>query len=144
MSFLLLQDLVTEFGEDEIRQLADRDGDGEPDPDVVATALAGAEAQIQGSIEARVPYPLPDPLPLQSGDLLRRHGVDIARFLLYIHEPPEIVVKRNDLALRWLREFSQGLHALPGLSDVAGTGGIGPVLVSAPPRVFTAGTLDDY
>jgi phage gp36-like protein len=144
MSILTQLDLETEFGADEIRQLTDRDGDGEADPEVVSQAILGAEAEILASLSGRVALPLPETLPLIASDKLRRIGADIARFLLYVHEPPEIVVRRQEMALQWLKEFAKGVHDLPGLTDAAGAPALGSAAHRAPDRVFSGETLGDY
>jgi phage gp36-like protein len=145
MSLITQTDLETAFGVTEVSQLADRDGDGQADGEVVDAAISQAEVVIYSYISGRVALPLPAQVPATSGALLRGLAQDIARYHLYSAQPTDLVQKRYDQAIAWLKDFSRGMSSLPGLSDLgAESGGVGDIAYSAPDRVFTGTTLADY
>lgn len=103
MSYCTQSDLVTRFGEAEIRQLSDHGGTGEIDSEVVAQAIADATAEINGYLAGRYALPLGE-----TPELLRLYACDIARYRLFEDGAYEQVVERYNNALRFLRDIAAG------------------------------------
>ena len=108
MSYASLADLVARAGEDEILQVADRDGDGLADADVVAGALAHADNMANGYLAVRFALPLAT-VP----DLLRTWCVAIARYHLHRDGQPDHVVRDYRDAIGALDRTARGLIDLP-------------------------------
>jgi len=111
VNYCTTNDLVERFGAEEILQLSDRDGGGFIDEQVVGSAIADASALIDGYLGGRYALPLsavPSVLPKLCGD--------IARFNLYDNAIPDVVQKRYDAALAFLKSVGKGGVRL-GLSD---------------------------
>jgi phage gp36-like protein len=138
MAYTTQSDLITRFGEPELRALADRDGDDTIDADVVAAAIADADALIDGYCGARYALPL-SPVPGLVGAL----AADIARFKLHRDDPPEVVQKAYDDAIQQLLRISRGDIVL----DVAGSepeGTGNQVTTTMPDRVFSRAKMAGY
>lgn len=140
MTYASQQDLIERFGEDEIRQLSDRDRDGTIDAAVVARALADADALIDSYIGKRHKLPL-EQTPPQIASI----AATIAFFNLFRNDPPEYVEKANEAAQKFLKDVSQG-HAV---IEFAVTGEEPPrdgqvVLTSGPERVFSRDKLGGF
>ncbi|TRL38032.1 gp436 family protein [Rhizobium straminoryzae] len=112
-AYATLADLLARAGEDEILQVADRDGDGAADQDVIASAIAAAESEINGYIGARYRLPL-STIP----DLVTTWAVSIARYHLHRDGAPEHVVRDWKSAMDGLRDVARSLVSLP-VSDGA-------------------------
>jgi phage gp36-like protein len=108
MAYATLADLLDRAGDEEILQVADRDGDGTADPDVIASAIATAESEINGYIGARYRLPLAS-VP----DLVTTWAVSIARYHLHRDGAPDHVVRDWKSAMDGLRDVSRSLVSMP-------------------------------
>lgn len=100
-------DLIKRFGEHELIQLTDRDNQGFIDVDVALSAIDDAAATINGYIAGRYT------LPLQTQPaVLNRLACDLARYFLYDESPTELVQKRYDEAIAYLRDVASGKVSL--------------------------------
>lgn len=133
VTYATLEDLIARAGEDEIRQIADRDRDGVIDPDVIAEALEHADNLVNGYVGTKYALPL-SPVP----DLVRTWSIDIARHRLHYQGPPDYVVKDYEKALASLERVSKGLISLPVAGVDTPASSSGTVMFSAPPEVFDA------
>lgn len=108
-----LSDLERRFGSEELAQLSDRSAppSGEIDPTVVDEAIATASSEIDSYIQLVYPRPL-TAIPPRLVNLC----CDIARYYLYTHAAPEIVVERYRAAIAFLRLVAAGAATL-GLPD---------------------------
>ena len=139
MSYATQQNLVDRFGEEELLRIADRDQDGSIDAAVVAKALADADAEIDSYIGKVYVLPLAE-VPARVKDL----AADIGLYKLYPSNPPEDVVRRYKDAVAFLVNVAKGLAVLPIASGAPAPPAGGGVGISAPDRVFTSGTLEDF
>lgn len=103
MAYATLSDLIARFGEAELIQLTDRQGDGIVDQAVIDQALADAGAVIDGYLAGRYSLPLVSVPPILVG-----YACDLARARLYTDAAPEIVLKRESDALKFLALAAQG------------------------------------
>jgi phage gp36-like protein len=110
MSYATLQDLIDRFGEQRLIELTDPDAQFIVD-DKIDRALADAEGDIDTHLELRYALPLPT-VPTA----LTRIACDLARYYLYGDAAPELVVKRYDAAMRFLRSLADGTVQL-GVPD---------------------------
>lgn len=101
--YCTVADLVSRYGEAEIRQLSDRKRTGDIDVVVVDMAIADAGAEIDGYLAGRYTLPL-----LQTPELLRLYACDIARYRLFEDGAYEQVTERYNNALRYLRDLAAG------------------------------------
>jgi phage gp36-like protein len=135
MSYATQADLVSRFGEIELRQLTDRATPpaGVVDAAVVAEALSDAEATINSYISVRVAVPVPAPLP----PALVRAACNIARYLLWKDRASEKVRTDYTDALKWCADVAAGRVALGNSGDAPTTPpSAGRPQVVAPPRKF--------
>ncbi len=107
-AYATLGDLTARAGEEELLQVADRDGDGVIDTDVVAAAITTAESEINGYIGARYRLPL-----IVVPDLVTAWAVSIARYHLHRDGAPDHVVRDWKSALDGLRDVARSLVSLP-------------------------------
>ncbi len=137
MAYATRQTLVDAFGEDQLRELADRNRDGDADDAVIDRALAAADAEIDGYIAARYALPLTE-APVRLVDA----AAVIAFYRLHPSAIPDDVQKRYDLTIAFLRDVAKGvaLLAVPSGAE-PGQASHGEAQVSAPERVFTADSL---
>ncbi|PHS48758.1 MAG: hypothetical protein COB05_04410 [Marinobacter sp.] len=105
------QDMIDRFGERELIELTDRDHTGVVDQTVIRQAIQDATAEVDGYLAGRYQLPLSQP-PL----VLVRVCCDIARFLLYDDNLPEVVEKRHKSVVDLLRQVSSGRVSL-GVSE---------------------------
>lgn len=140
MAWPTLADLVARAGEEEILQVADRDGDGIADPDVIAAALHDADVIIGGFLAGRYRMPL-NPVP----DLVSAWAVSIARYYLHRDGAPEHVVRDWKEAMNGLRDVLAGKIVLVGAlgEEPAGDAG-GRVISSGPEPVFSKDKLGGW
>lgn len=141
MTYASLADLIERAGEDEILQVADRDGDGVADPDVVEAALIHADNQTNGYLAVRFTLPLAT-VP----DLLRTWCVSIARYQLHRDGAPDYVVRDYKDALSALKDMVRGDVSLPiGVDDPApAPSNGGNVSIVGPEPVFSADKLKGW
>lgn len=110
-------DMISRFGEEEIRLLTDRDGSAGAIVDAVLDqALADASAEIDGYIGGRYSLPLAT-VP----DVLVRLCCDMARYLLHDERAPEQLQKRYEACLKFLIRLGTGELSL-GVLDASDTG----------------------
>ncbi len=111
------QDMISRFGEEEIRLLTDRDGSTGAIVDAVLDqVLADASAEIDGYIGGRYRLPL-----VTVPDVLVRLCCDMARYLLNDERAPEQLQKRYEAATRFLTKLGTGELSL-GVLDASDTG----------------------
>lgn len=140
MAYSTLADLIDRAGEDEILQVADRDGDDIPDTEVIAAALAGAENTINAYLARRYQLPL-TAVP----EIVQKWSTALARYTLHRSGPPDYVIRDYKDAMAELREAGAGTLLLPdaaGLTPTAGGADAARAEGSAP--VFTPETLGGY
>lgn len=114
MSYASLDDLISRFGEAELRQLTDDLGTGQVDPAKVAVALADAAETINSYVAGRYAIPLA-PVP----DLVRRWACDIARYYLHRETDQDSTAARNySAAVAGLKDVAKGLSSLEAAGAV--------------------------
>ncbi|HAE47586.1 gp436 family protein [Tistrella sp.] len=130
--YATLDDLVLAAGQEEINQIADRDGSGAPDPEAVEAALTRADSIINGYVAGRYALPLAE-VPA----LVRTWAVAIARYSLHRYDLDKESRPRVDYedAMRDLRDLAAGKVTLPIAdgSQPAQAGG-GTVMAAHPRR----------
>lgn len=138
MPYATQQDLVDRFGEDEVRQLTDRTNTGAIDSTVVDQVLADASEEMDGYIGARYQLPL-----ATTPTVLVRVCADIARYQLYIDQPPDQVAQRYKDAVTFLTQISKGTVTL-GLPSSQQEPSAGAAQTQTPQRVFTRQSIADF
>jgi phage gp36-like protein len=129
MSYCTLSDLLLNFGEQELEQVADRDRDGSADDGVIDEGIAFATDLIDGYLRARYTLPLTT-VPRN----LTGIACDIARYRFYQDQPTDLVVLRYNAAIQWLRDIADGRVGL----DVATTQSeSAQIAYSQPSAIFT-------
>lgn len=129
MAYCTLTDLLLNFGEGELEQVADRDRDGLADDGVLSDCMTFADDLIDGYLRERYTLPLVS-VPRN----LVGVACDIARYRLYQAQPTDLVVHRYEAAIQWLRDVSDGRVGL----DVAATDVDLPRMAySTPSSIFT-------
>lgn len=141
MSYATQADMVDRFGEEDLIRLTDR---ADPPLNVIYAPtlnarLADAQAVIESYVATKYTLPLAA-TPL----LLRQLECDLAWYLLQGGNPSEDAKKRNDDAMRVLRDIAGGKVSLGPDSSSAVPAVAGGVLIDAAPAVFTPSTLSDY
>ncbi|OCP17377.1 MULTISPECIES: DUF1320 domain-containing protein [unclassified Ensifer] len=136
MAYAALEDLNERAGEDEIRQIADRDRDGAPDPAVIEAAVTHADNIVNGYLGARFKLPLPT-IP----DLVRTWAVSIARYYLHGNMPPEYVATDYKDAITQLKDAARGLISLPDIAGNEPAKSGGTSLVAEGPGFFNDRTM---
>lgn len=137
MTYASLTDLIDRAGEDEIRQISDRNRDGVYDAEVIAAALVAADTMIDGYVFARYSRPLPSTPPV-----LKTWAVSIARYTLHRNGAPDHVAQDFKDAVAALKDVQAGRYALPGVDgDTDPTPQTGRVLANTPAQVFTPDRL---
>jgi phage gp36-like protein len=127
MSYATYEDLLANFGEQELELVTDRDRDGSPDDGVIEDGLQFADDLIDGYLRSRYSVPLANPPRNLIGV-----ACDIARYRYYQDQPTELVITRYEQAVGWLKDVAHGLVDLV-LEDEP----YAPVAYSQPARVFT-------
>lgn len=131
MTYATLDDLIARAGEDEIRQIADRDRDGVIDPAVIQEALEHADNLVNGYVGTKYSLPF-----AAVPDLVTTWAIDIARHRLHYQGPPDYVVKDYEKALSSLERVAKGLISLPVAGVETAASSSGTVMFSAPDEVF--------
>ncbi len=135
MAYCTLQDLLDRFGADELGAVAP-DGDGGIDPAKVERACADAAGEIDGYVSgAGLTVPLANPPRVVTG-----FAADIARYRLHDDHASEIVARRYDEAVRFLRAVAAGQVRL-GATTASGAGNAGTAEVVQPARKLFNGGL---
>ena len=123
--------MIKLFGSTELIQMTDRTNTGAIDDVVLGQAITQAEAEADSYIGSAYDLPLPAPVPSLPGFV-----ADIARYYLYDAQPTELVQKRYDRAVSWLKDVAKGVVSLGYKpTDVQPNQSI--VVVSARKQVFT-------
>lgn len=112
MVYATQDDLISRFGEDEIRSLSDRARVGAIDASVVAEAIADASSTIDSYLGARYRLPLAEIDPR-----LKRVAADLARRYLYSDRATDEVLAIEKRALDWLRDVANGKAVIAVPSD---------------------------
>jgi phage gp36-like protein len=112
VSYATRQDMLDRFGEQRLIELTDPNAQFIVD-DTLDRALTDADGDIDTHLELRYALPLPA-VPTS----LKRIACDLARYYLYGDAAPELVVKRYDAAMRFLRAIADGSVQL-GVPDSA-------------------------
>ena len=133
MPYATPQDMLNQFGENELVSLTDRDNVGVVDDDLVLKALETAEGEINAYVGAKYQLPLAN-VPV----IVRDFACDIARYRLSGAEvtETEIVRKRYQDAIKFFERVSKGDVTLGvDLSNAKATPS-GSVKTSNPAKVF--------
>ena len=139
MAYATVADLIAAFGQLEIVQLTDRVDPpaGLVDATVAGEALGYADNLIDGYLAPRYRLPLALVQPMLKGV-----AQDLAwcRLQLVLTEDAK---RRQDAALKTLRDISEGRISLPGetgAAEPAGNGGV--VLVKSQKRLFSRDRME--
>jgi len=133
MAYATLADLIIAFGREGIVQLTDR---ADPPAGVVDAAVAGealgyADNLIDGYLGGRYVLPLKLAQPMLKGV-----AQDLAWCRLQA-ELTEDAKRRQDAALRTLRDLAGGLITLPGETGSASPTGSGTIKLKSQDRIFS-------
>lgn len=120
MTYVTQAELLSRFGEDELRALTDRDRSGEIDAAVVDAAIADTAGEINAWLQSGgVKTPLQQPPPF-----IRLIAADIARYRLYDDHATETVRQRYEDARRLLEKIGNGQLSIGHPGEVT-TGTVG-------------------
>ena len=136
MTYATLDDLNERAGEDEVRQIADRDGDGQADPDVIEAALQGASNVVDSYVSTKYTLPFVEAPPV-----LTTWATSLTRYTLHRHGAPEHVETDFKTAMQALRDVAKGVATLPVPSDNPTGPEIGTHASYSPEEVFTEQNL---
>jgi phage gp36-like protein len=129
MSYATYEDLLANFGEQELELVTDRDRDGSPDDGVIDDGLQFADDLINGYLRSRYDLPLSS-VPRNIVGI----ACDIARYRYYQDQPTELVTTRYEQAIAWLRDVANGLiDVLPPTEEIVQQ----PLAYSTPEPRFT-------
>ena len=131
-------ELVTKYSYDDVLLLTDTHKIGRIDVDRVGQVLLAATATADSYAAKRYVTPL-SPVP----EVIKAAVLKMAFFELHTAHVPEAVEKANAAALKTLRDLSQGIITLGGVSEVSSSSDNAPAFVS-PDRVFSRDTLEGY
>lgn len=138
MSYATEQNLIDRFGEDDIRQVADRDGDGVNDAAAIAGAIGDAGDTIDAYVGSRYDLPLVSVPPR-----LVRVACELAFYYLHRFSPPEHVRKLYEDAMKFLGDVSTGRAKLDIAGDDPAPAG-DTIAAEGPDRTFSHDTLKDF
>jgi phage gp36-like protein len=147
VTYATQQNMVDRFGEQELIDLTDRDNTDAINAIVLAGALADADGEIDSYLAGRYKLPL-----TTTPTVLVRLACDLARYRLYQGQgrPQEAVREAYEDAVRFLRDVSTGkAHLDLDAQQEAPAPGSGPAAAlptstTAPNRLFTSETLEDF
>lgn len=107
------EQLVSLFGEDEMLTLA-VGVDGELDEARITAAIEWASSEADSFLSARYAVPV-EPVP----PVLTTVVGDIARYRLTGHNTVEneVILRRYEKAIEWLKAIAEGMADLPGQDD---------------------------
>lgn len=129
MAYATYEDLLANFGEQELELVTDRDRDGVPDDGVIDDGLQFADDLINGYLRSRYDLPLAS-VPRNIVGI----ACDIARYRYYQDQPTELVTVRYEQAIAWLRDVANGLiDVLPTTEEIVQQ----PFAYSVPEPRFT-------
>ncbi len=135
-AYISQQDLIDYLDEQEVLDLADRDGDGTPDSAVIDQAIDKATGEIDAAVCGRYSVPL-----TYVDGFVRRIALDLARYYLYDDEPTDRVRIAYETARGDLDAVAEGRRLLAGAEPAAGDA---TPQWNADERWFTRQTLRDY
>lgn len=142
MSYTAKADLITRFGETEIRQLTDKVRSGSIDDNVLNAALVDSKSEIDGYLVDQYALPINETVPL-----LKAIQSDVARFVLYENKATEEVLDRYLLRIETLKKIKKGdVKLVNDAGAIVGTGGTsneGPKFCASP-RIWDDAGLEDY
>ena len=163
MGYATETQLLDQFGEEEIAQVADEgslvtgallrltvdagDRSAYSADEIAAadtalaqiqTAMTNADGLIDSYLSAKYALPL-DTTPAQ----LTAVSLDIARYRLYDDRATEQVQRRFDEAIAWLKDIAKGVASLPIAAAGESTGPVESTSTEDD-RLFTMDTLADY
>jgi phage gp36-like protein len=113
MLYCSLQGLIDRFSEQELIQLTDRDSLGVINEDVLNRAIEDASTEMDAYL-SRFNYSV-DTLPMS----LKPLACNIARYYLYDDAPTDVVVKRYDNAIKFLKAVHAGQISIGPTSEGA-------------------------
>lgn len=124
MAYATLDQLVSQFGAEEIRALSDRQGAGTLDEQVVREALERASSEVDSYLADRYVTPLSVDVPVPA--VVVSVTGDIARYRMTGGDirDSDPIRERYVRALNWLRDVSDGRASVPGLLPVEAGGGV--------------------
>ncbi|MBX3589081.1 MAG: gp436 family protein [Ramlibacter sp.] len=136
MPYASAQDMITAFGQAEMRDLTDVGPQRLDDVDmtVLNAKLQEASALIDGYLVGRYPLPLAEP-----PQALRVHCQGLARYLLMTNAPDERAKADMASAYSYLKLVSSGMIALLPPAQAPVPTGMGPVVFNAGAKVFGRG-----
>ncbi len=108
MTYATADDMLSRFGETELRDASDREGSGLINAGRVAAALSQADNEVEAAIAVKYTLPLSS-IPGRLVDI----ACDIARYKLYPLEAPQLVRDRYLDAKAALAKIARGDEALP-------------------------------
>lgn len=143
MVYTTQAELIQRYGENELKELTDRDNSGSIDSTVVDKAIADAENEINSYLGARYALPIVGTVPS-----LSLAAADIARFLLHENRATTEVAERYAIRIEWLKMVAAGKAKLvddnnQAIQDPGVSTSLGPVYKSNG-REFTDETMAGF
>ncbi len=118
MAYISADDLIREFGEQEMRELTDRGNNGVIDTDLAEQKIATAQSEVDGYLRGRVDVPFDDDaIPPVIAEIM----LNVTRYRLYL-EPTETVSQRYNTAINRLRDIAAGKVVLDTGTQVRSVG----------------------
>jgi phage gp36-like protein len=133
MGYINNSDIEVRVGAAAYVQFADDDGDAVADAAVVNEVRGAAEGEVNSYLAARYQTPVDVVLHPELLDLLKSVTLDIAEYRLRARRPPvsDEATRRYRQTIEWLAHISQGVLALPSLSEVQAPSNRGLLAASA-------------
>ncbi len=134
MPYCTEQNLIDRYGETELIQLTDQANAAAIDTAVLNSAIADADAEINSYLTA---YALPlATIPAN----FERMACDITRYYLFGSSVPELVQKRYDNAIGYLKLVAKGgINIAPDTSGTVAAPSSDDVEFQSSPSVFSRG-----
>ncbi|MGZ5055670.1 MAG: gp436 family protein [Methylobacter sp.] len=131
MAYCTEQNLIDRYGETELIQLTDQANAAVIDTGVLNSAIADADAEINSYLTA---YALPlATIPAN----FERMACDITRYYLFGSSVPELVQKRYDNAISYLKLVAKGgINIAPDTSGTVAAPSSDDVAFQSSPSVF--------
>lgn len=142
MPYIVIDDMITKYGEEELIILSDKSvpPTGSYDSETIENAISDAQAEIDAYLSSRYALPLNE-VP----GILKRLACEIARYHLFGSALTEEAEKKYANAIKFLEKVSSGKASL-GINEITGAA---PTSESSADyfsngRVFDSKTLGDY